>query len=238
MEFEVPISEKARKRQLRKQVKAKRNENRRTIPLTPKNESQKFYLDCLKDSDQIFAIGPAGTGKTYIAARVAMKALSLGDIEQIYVARPTVSMGKHRMGFLPGKLDAKMKPWFIPIVDAFKDEVPAALYDKFYQEGKIEFVSFEHIRGRTFSDSFVILDEAQNCTLHDLKTFLTRIGEDTQLVVCGDLDQCDIPDSGLDEVVSMIEKFDLNASVCDFLASDVVRSKIAQEWVTAFSKVK
>lgn len=189
----------------------------------------------LRDSESIFAIGPAGTGKTYMAARIGAQKLLAGEIDKIIVARVTVSNARHALGFLPGNLDAKMAPWLKPVIQALREELSAQNYDHLKSEGKIEFCSFEHMRGLTFRDCMVILDEAQNATFEDLRTFLTRQGEDAQVIVTGDLDQIDIHDSGLDDIISLCEEFEIPMDILEFTEDDVVRSAAAKAWVKAFS---
>lgn len=224
---------KAQKRAIRRQAK-KATTASELKPFEPITHRQCEYFACLANSNQVFAVGGAGTGKTYIAARHAIRRLIAGDVDQIVIARPTVAKHKHKQGFLPGKLEDKLKPWLVPIMDAFKADVSGTQLDKLMQEGKIEFLSFEHMRGRSINNAVVILDEAQNCDIGDLRLFLTRIGQDTQVIVCGDVDQVDIEDSGLWRVVEMIRAYGLTASLIEFSDDDVVRSEIAKEWVKAF----
>lgn len=228
-----PRLSKAQKRALRRQEK-KSATGLSLKPFEPITHRQCQYFTELANSNQVFAIGGAGTGKTYIAARHAIRRLLRGEVEQIVIARPTVAKRKHQQGFLPGKLEDKLKPWLVPIMDAFKNDVSGTQLDKLIQENKIEFLSFEHMRGRSINAAVVILDEAQNCDIGDLRLFLTRIGQDTQVIVCGDVDQVDIEDSGLDRVVEMIRAYGLSASLVEFSDEDVVRSEIAKEWVKAF----
>lgn len=237
MEYGATSSEKAQRRAARKSAKESKSGNHYE-PLKPKTETQQFYMTCLREDKQVFAIGGAGTGKTYIAARHALKELVAGRVERVVVARPMVAQARHRMGFLPGGAAAKMKPWLIPIFDAFKKEAAASVLEQLTSLGKVECVSFEHIRGRTFDNAIIILDEAQNCTLHDLQTFLTRVGENAQIIVCGDTDQCDIEDSGLSLIVDMIDAHGIDASIVEFGPEDVVRSAVAKEWVMAFAARK
>lgn len=209
-------------------------------PLSARTETQREYIEALQESTQVFAIGPAGTGKTYIPARLAAQALKNKRIEKIYIARPTVAPKRHSQGFLPGKLEQKLAPWLVPILDAMKEEVSAATLKQWMDDKTVEFLSFEHLRGRTLRDCWVILDEAQNCTIADLKLFLTRKGEDSVYVIAGDTDQVDgeaIPDSGLAPVIDMIERFDLSPEIVEFDEEDVVRSADAKEWVKAFSRM-
>lgn len=228
---------KAERRAVRRQEKARAA----TVmfeekPLLPKNATQQEMLDALSEKEQVFAIGPAGTGKTYLAARWGMNALIKGEFSGLTISRPTVTKPKHRQGFLPGTDKEKIEPWLIPIISAFKDGVAPSMVDKMTRDGRIEYLSFETMRGRSIKDRVIILDEAQNCDYLDLKMFLTRVGENSKLIVCGDPEQVDINDSGLEAVLDMIEDFDLTAEIIEFDDADVVRSGIAAEWVRAFRK--
>jgi phosphate starvation-inducible PhoH-like protein len=229
---------KSEKRRVRRDAKDNRTEQKIKRPLTPKTETQKFYLECLNTETQVFAIGGAGTGKTYLASRFAIRKLVENKYEKLIIARPTVAQKRHELGFLPGNLEAKLRPWLVPILSSFNDEVSPADVDKLKNLGRIEFLSFEHMRGRTFNDAIIILDEAQNCTYSDLKLFLTRIGENSLTVVNGDIDQIDIPDSGLEKIIDIIYEHDLSPAVVEFTEEDVVRSANAKEWVGAFNKEK
>ena len=232
--MEQTQSNKARKRQQRRANKSKFT----ATPITPLNERQADLLDSLNHSTQVFAIGEAGTGKTWLSARTAMQHLKHNKIDKIYIARPTVSEKRHEQGFLPGKLEAKLQPWLVPLIEAFKDETTSAEVTQMMVDKRIEFLSFEHMRGRTFKNAYVLLDEAQNCTFSDLKMFLTRKGEGTTYVVTGDITQVDIPDSGLEPIIDMVEKYNIDADIIEFLPEDVVRSVHAREWVEAFDKVR
>lgn len=205
-------------------------------PLIARNEIQQDMIDAMEESSQIFAIGPAGTGKTYVAARWAMNQLVSGNTSRIVISRPTVTKNKHRQGFLPGNEKEKIEPWLIPIVSAFKEGVSSETVAKMTRDGRIEYLSFETMRGRSIKDSVLILDEAQNCDFGDLRMFLTRIGENSKVIICGDPDQVDINDSGLKDVLDMIEDYDLSPDIIEFTEDDVVRSGIASEWVKAFKR--
>jgi len=231
---EQSISNKARKRQQRRAAK----KAHQAPPIIPRNDRQRDLIDSLQNCDQVFAVGEAGTGKTWLSARIAIQKLKARQTSKILIARPTVSDPRHAQGFLPGKLEQKLAPWLVPLMDAFKDEVSTNELQRMLMTKEIEFLSFEHMRGRTFRDAFVILDEAQNCSFSDLRLFLTRKGENTTYVVTGDPSQIDINDSGLEDVLKIIEKFDIDADIVEFLPEDVVRSEHAREWVTAFSKLK
>lgn len=235
---ETPEMTKAERRAQRRAAKAESQRSNHVLDLKPRTETQGFYLRCLREDTQIFGVGPAGTGKTYLAARHAMSRLKRHEIERIIVSRPTVSPSRHRMGFLPGNAAAKQRPWLKPIFDAFKDEVTPAVLDRMTQAGQVEVCPFEHMRGLSFHNAVVILDEAQNCDLRDLKLFLTRVGENSQVVICGDLDQTDMPeDSGLRVVIDLIDRYEwIDASICEFGEDDVVRSEAAKQWVKAFTR--
>jgi phosphate starvation-inducible PhoH-like protein len=233
-----PISLSAKAVRRRERKAAKRTENSAASALVPRSENQGKLLHALARHPVVFAIGPAGTGKTYVPARFAMRKLMTAGsgIDSIIISRPTSSPKRHQLGFLPGNAAAKMKPWLVPIMDGFRDENSQAQTDKMMAEGKIEVVPFEHMRGRSFHNAVVLLDEAQNCSLSDLELLMTRTGEDSLVVVSGDHGQVDIEDTGLLRCARMIEKHGLDAALIEFDWRDVVRSKVAAEWVKAFAK--
>lgn len=203
-------------------------------PLLPKTDKQREYFEALWEQESIFAVGPAGSGKTYGPARIAARALLEHKIEKIIIARVTASVKKHALGFLPGKLGDKMKPWLIPILDALKAEVGSSVLEQWTQDGRLEIVSFEHMRGRTFEKAFIIFDEAQNANIADLKMFLTRIGEESQVVITGDLEQVDIRDSGLQTIIDLNRIHHGPMRLIEFSDADVVRSAFTREWVRIF----
>lgn len=229
------------KRQLKQE---KRNSSKGSKPLVARTENQQTYLDLLNTSCQIFAIGEAGTGKTYLPARHAARRLRLGTVTKIYIARPTVADARHRQGFLPGKLNQKLAPWLVPIMAAFRDEMSAAELEKYTNDNAIEFVSFEHLRGRTLGhpdeSTVVILDESQNCTFNDFRLFLTRKGENCQFVITGDITQIDhLPEgSGLQLILDLMQRYNSSADIVMFDENDVVRSEDAQEWVSIFKRYR
>ena len=224
-------SPKANKREAKKAEK----EARRPKALEARTPRQKQLIQDLNSYPVVMALGPAGSGKTYVASRHALTRLLHNDIEKIVIARPTVSAQRHRMGFLPGTADQKMKPWLVPIIDAFKDGTSASEIEKLMTNKTVEVLPFEHMRGRTIKNGVFLLDEAQNCTFGDLEMFMTRVGENCQIIICGDPDQSDIgKDSGLSDIALMVERHGLNAGVITFTEDDVVRSVTAREWVMAF----
>lgn len=218
----------------------RRTEKAKTVmtvkPLLPLNDTQKDLIDAINESSQVFAIGPAGAGKTYIMARMAMKELMLGTKEKIVVSRVTVSKPKHRLGFRPGTQNEKIADWMVPVLDGFHAETNKQNVQRLIDDGKIELLPFETMRGRSISNAIMILDEAQNCDLGDLRMYLTRVGSGTKVLIAGDIEQTDIPDSGLVTVLDMIDKYRLSAEIVEFTEEDVVRSKTAKEWVIAFNK--
>lgn len=233
----APRSSKAAARAARRQERVTRKPAAHVVkPLEALNANQAFYINTLRSGDSTFAIGAAGTGKTYVASRIAAQKLQRGEVERIIVARPTVSKSKHANGFLPGKLGQKLAPWLVPVYDGLKAEISPQTLQQWEESGKLEIASFEHMRGRTFGDAFVILDEAQNCDIGDLRLFLTRIGAGSQVVISGDVDQVDIPNSGLADVVRMCMEDNMDMEIVQFSEDDVVRGKFAKMWVKAFAK--
>lgn len=209
-----------------------------TLPdLEPKNPNQKKYLYYLETAPQVFALGPAGCGKTFVATYWAIKALLDKKFTRLVVTRPMVSSDSNEnIGFLPGDLNSKFTPWALPILDTIVKLVGRAKTTDWLKNGVIEFAPFQFMRGRTFDDEcIVLLDEAQNCSLEQLRLFLTRLGE-CKTVISGDPTpgQCDIINSGLTRTVSMVLEHKIDAKVCRFVNGDIVRSKLCQSWVEAF----
>lgn len=231
-----PRLSKSQARKARRAKKLSQDGSPGGTTLHPKTEKQRTYIDLLKAGDNVFGIGPAGTGKTYLPARIAARKLIDLQISKIIISRITAAPNqRHALGFLPGKQEEKLAPWMIPVMDGLKAEVSGVTLDKWKNEKKLEFAPFETMRGRTFSDCVLILDEAQNATLPDLKLLLTRIGENCQVVVTGDIEQVDIRDSGLMTVLRMSRQHRIPMSVVEFGAEDVVRSAFTKAWVAAFA---
>lgn len=207
------------------------------IQLLPKNGKQALYIEALKTSPQVIVTGSAGTGKTYIAASWASKLFSEGRVERIILTRPNVPSGRS-LGFFPGSMEEKMAPWVIPFTDVIQQHLGPGAFETSVKKRAIDIVPFEVMRGRTFHNAFVILDEAQNTSPAEIKMFLTRIGDGTQVVINGDIKQSDLKsDSGLLTVLRMIQKQNLSVPHIEFSVDDIVRSDICAMWVRAFDKV-
>ena len=207
-------------------------------PIKALNTIQADYLDALRRSSQVIVLGPAGTGKTWIAAAHAADLYRKRRIGHIILTRPNVPCGRS-LGFFPGSLQDKFAPWVVPVTDAIKDRIGDAAFDIALKNGTIEIVPFEVMRGRSWKNAFVLLDEAQNCTAAEIKTFLTRIGDNCTVVINGDVSQCDLAaDSGLRLVIEMIKRQNLPVPVVSFTHGDIVRSGICAMWVQAFAEAK
>lgn len=236
--FDEGVSTKATRRQKRKQEKALRQAKRNPKPLEPRNENQSLYMQSLVENELTFGIGPAGSGKTYVPSRLFGSMLASGEISKIYLARPNVAKAKHRMGFLPGDEKDKTAPWLVPIFEGLKESMSPAEFDRLYQSKKIEEVPYEFIQGRTFKDAACIVDEAENLDLDDLYITLTRQGEGLHMVLCGDIKQARIPNSGLATVVDMARRHSMESvGVIEFTEDDIVRSRQAMQWVKAFNRL-
>ncbi len=204
-------------------------------PIKALNATQGEYLAALRSSSQVVVIGPAGTGKTWIAATFAADLYRQGKIARIILTRPNVPCGR-TLGFFPGSLEEKFAPWATPVVEAIKERIGQAAYDIALKKGDIEMAPFEVMRGRTFKNAFVLLDEAQNTTPAEIKTFLTRVGEDCTTVINGDVSQCDLDTfSGLGKIIEMIDAQGLPVPVIEFTVDDIVRSGVCGMWVRAFN---
>jgi len=208
--------------------------NKPLAPLLPKNEKQKEYIDALKVSDQIVVLGPAGTGKTYIAATHASNLYSTKSVDKIIITRPNISSGKS-LGYFPGTLEEKMWPWVMPVLEVLHQHLGKGVVETGIKNGNIEIAPFETMRGRSFDNAFVILDEAQNVTPHEIKMFLTRVGENCTVVLNGDIMQSDLPSqSGLLKAMSMITKYDIPVPMVEFTPDDIVRSDLCKRWILAW----
>ncbi|HEX5211387.1 MAG TPA: PhoH family protein [Pseudolabrys sp.] len=207
-------------------------------PIKALNPTQAEYLDALSKFPQVIVLGPAGTGKTWIAATHAADLYRNREIDKIILTRPNVPCGRS-LGYFPGSLEDKFAPWAAPVAEAIKERIGKAAYNIALKHGGIEMVPFEVMRGRSWKSAFVLLDEAQNATPAEIKTFLTRIGEDCTVVINGDVSQCDLDrDSGLRTVIGMIAAQNLPVPVIEFTRDDIVRSGICAMWVNAFAEAQ
>jgi phosphate starvation-inducible PhoH-like protein len=205
-------------------------------PIKALNPTQAEYLDALRKSPQVIVLGPAGTGKTWIAATHAADLYRNRQIDRIILTRPNVPCGRS-LGYFPGSLEDKFAPWAVPVAEAIKERIGKAAYDIALKNGAIEMVPFEVMRGRSWKNAFVLLDEAQNATPSEIKTFLTRVGEDCTMVINGDISQCDLDrDSGLRVVIDIVSKQSLPVPVIEFSRADIVRSGLCAMWVNAFAE--
>jgi phosphate starvation-inducible PhoH-like protein len=200
-------------------------------PLTPRNHRQKTYINQIQTEDLTFGYGAAGTGKTFIAAYMAGDAYDKGEVKRIIVTRPIVEAGES-LGFLPGGVDEKIDPYFIPVLEALEKRLGKGQVAYMREKGDLLFCPFAFMRGRTFDDAFIILDEAQNTSVTQMKMFLTRPGDRSKVVVNGDLKQSDIP--GVNGLQDAVPRFRNKAAMTFFLNSDVVRSPIAAMAVDAY----
>lgn len=201
-------------------------------PLQAKNDTQQRYIRAIENYDVVFGLGPAGTGKTYIAGSVACDMLRKKLVETIIITRPAVDAGES-LGFLPGELEEKYAPYIAAFRDVLDERLGKSFVDYLLKVGQIKAMPFAYMRGRTFKNAVVILDEAQNATPLQMKLFLTRIGENCKVIIDGDESQSDINDSGLSDAVSRIQHIP-SVKVVRFSKSDVVRSGLVQEVVEAY----
>ena len=214
------------------------DEERALPPIRALNPTQAAYLDALRTCPQVIVLGPAGTGKTWISATYAADLLRNRQIDKIILTRPNVPCGRS-LGFFPGTLEDKFAPWAAPVLEAIKERIGQAAYEIALKRKEIELVPFEVMRGRSWKNAFVLLDEAQNTTLAEIKTFLTRIGDDCTVVINGDVSQCDIDHaSGLRTVIHLIKSQMLSVPVIEFGSHDIVRSGVCAMWVRAFEQAK
>jgi phosphate starvation-inducible protein PhoH and related proteins len=201
----------------------------------PRSQTQVCYMQALARDDIIFALGPAGTGKTYVAVAQAVSQLIAGSVQRLILSRPAVEAGE-KLGFLPGDMKDKVDPYLRPLYDALNDCLPAEQVERRIASGEIEVAPLAFMRGRTLADAFIILDEAQNTTIPQMKMFLTRFGMNSRMVVCGDPKQVDLPvptTSGLADAVARLEGVE-GMSVTRFSAADVVRHPIVGKIVEAY----
>lgn len=207
----------------------------RGIFIKPKTDGQAKYIEAIKKNDLVFCIGPAGTGKTYLAVALALSFLKSGRIRRIVLARPAVEAGE-KLGYLPGDIKAKVNPYLRPLYDAIADMMDVGHVKKYLETDLIEILPLAYMRGRTLNDSFIILDEAQNCTVKQMKTFLTRLGVKSKVVVTGDITQVDLPAGEMSGLIDVQERL-MNINNVSFVyltKADIVRHKLVQDIVDAY----
>lgn len=206
-------------------------------PIKPKTIGQKRYCSQIAKNTVTIGVGPAGTGKTYLAVAMAVTAFRSKQINRIILTRPAVEAGE-KLGFLPGDLQSKVDPYLRPLYDALFDMLGAETYQKYVERGNIEVAPLAYMRGRTLDDSFIILDEAQNTTREQMKMFLTRLGFNSKMVITGDITQIDLPNgakSGLKDCIKILKNID-DIGTCFFDEKDVVRHRLVQDIIKAYAK--
>jgi len=205
--------------------------------IRPKTLGQQKYIEAVRKNDIVFAIGPAGTGKTYLAVAIALSALKNKEVDRIILVRPAVEAGES-LGYLPGDLLEKIDPYFRPLYDAMYEMMPSEKFQKYMERGVIEIAPLAYMRGRTLNDSFIILDDAQNTTLGQMKMFLTRFGFGSKVIINGDITQIDLPQkehSGLTRVAKILKKIK-GIEFVYLNDRDVVRHRLVQEIIRAYEK--
>jgi phosphate starvation-inducible protein PhoH and related proteins len=206
-------------------------------PIKPKTVNQQKLVDLVKDNDMVFALGPAGTGKTYISVAMAVKALKNKSVKKIIITRPAVEAGEN-LGFLPGDLKEKIDPYLRPIYDALNDMIPFEKLQYYMEREIIEIAPLAYMRGRTLNNAFILLDEAQNTTTMQMKMFLTRMGPDSKMIITGDASQIDLPGkqrSGLKEAIRILRDVK-GIGMIQLSEKDVVRHKLVRDIIEAYDK--
>jgi len=207
----------------------------RGFKIVPKTKNQKNLVDTIKKKDLVFAIGPAGTGKTYVSVAMAVKALKDRDVKKIIITRPAVEAGEN-LGFLPGDLKEKIDPYLRPVYDALNDMIPSEKLKYYKENGTIEIAPLAYMRGRTLHNAFILLDEAQNTTPMQIKMFLTRMGPNSKMIITGDLTQIDLPSkqqSGLTESLKILKDVK-GIGFVELDGKDVIRHKLVRDIIKAY----
>ncbi|MEX0866126.1 MAG: PhoH family protein [Pirellulales bacterium] len=205
--------------------------------IRPRTKGQAVYLDAIAGHELVFAIGPAGTGKTYLAVAMAVSALRQERVRKIVLVRPAVEAGES-LGFLPGDLEAKINPYLRPLLDAVHDMMDYDAFRRYSEQGQIEVIPLAYMRGRTLNESFIILDEAQNTTVAQMKMFLTRMGMGSKIVVAGDVTQTDLPTSAKSGLIDALRRLRHIDGFCEvqLTADDIVRHRLVQAIVNAYEE--
>ena len=206
-------------------------------PITARTENQQLLVKAFENNDLVFATGPAGSGKTFVAIALAVKALKNKEVRKIILSRPAVEAGE-KLGFLPGEMKDKLDPYLQPLYDALQDMIPAAKLKEYMENNVIQIAPLAFMRGRTLNDAVIILDEAQNTTTHQIKMFLTRLGMNAKIIVTGDVTQIDLPPSttsGLIQAMQILKGVNGIGKI-EFTKKDIVRHKLVQRIVEAYDK--
>lgn len=206
-------------------------------PITARTENQQLLVKAFENNDLVFATGPAGSGKTFVAIALAVKALKNKEVRKIILSRPAVEAGE-KLGFLPGEMKDKLDPYLQPLYDALQDMIPAAKLKEYMENNVIQIAPLAFMRGRTLNDAVIILDEAQNTTTHQIKMFLTRLGMNAKMIVTGDVTQIDLPPSttsGLIQAMQILKGVNGIGKI-EFTRKDIVRHKLVQRIVEAYDK--
>lgn len=206
-------------------------------PITARTENQQLLVKAFENNDLVFATGPAGSGKTFVAIALAVKALKNKEVRKIILSRPAVEAGE-KLGFLPGEMKDKLDPYLQPLYDALQDMIPAAKLKEYMENNVIQIAPLAFMRGRTLNDAVIILDEAQNTTTHQIKMFLTRLGMNAKMIVTGDVTQIDLPPSttsGLIQAMQILKGVNRIGKI-EFTKKDIVRHKLVQRIVEAYDK--
>jgi len=228
------ITEKPRGKRVTKYKDAEEESVGKLVPILPRNENQRTYLDALKKSNQVIALGPSGTGKTWIPVTFACNLYLGRKIDKIILTRPAVSVGKS-LGALPGDMNEKYAPWLSPLLSVMEEQMGKGVVETSVKNGNIRMAPLEYMRGSSFNDAFVICDEAQNLTIEELKMLTTRIGENCTFVLSGDIRQSDIKQqSGLSKAIHLAKKYQMDIPVIEFTVDDIVRSDVCKQWIQAF----
>lgn len=219
-----------------RRTRTKHDETKQAIELIPRNDNQALYIKALEESDQVIVFGPSGTGKTYVVSTFAANLYHLKVIDKIVITRPHIAVGKE-IGFLPGTLEEKAAPWALPVLDVLEKKLGRGVVETALKAGNIEVAPLALMRGRSFEDAFIICDESQNITFHELKMLLTRVGDGSKLVLNGDVMQSDLKEAdGLTKVVHIVKKHMLPVPIVEFGVNDIVRSSMTKLWVETFIK--